>query len=155
MAKSTVALDADGVLRALQGAYARDVGKTALLQLVADRMRAAGAPYTGVYMYMLHGTMLELEAFSGRETPHTRIPVGKGLCGKAVAEGHDIVAADVNAAPEYLACNLETKSELVVLIRRGKNILGQIDVDSDVPDGFSPEEHAAVTRVADGLASLL
>ena len=155
MAKATAVLDAEGILRAMQGAYARDVGRKALLQLVADRMRAAGAPYTGVYLYMLHGSMLELEAYAGRETPHTRIPVGKGLCGKAVAEGRDIVAADVNAAPEYLACNLETRSELIVLIRRGSNVLGQIDVDSDVPDGFSPDEHAAVTRVADGLASLL
>ena len=155
MARATAVLDVDNILRALQGAYARNVGRKALLQLVADRMRAAGPPYTGVYMYMLRGTMLELEAFSGRETPHTRIPVGKGLCGKAIAEGHDIVAADVNAAPEYLACNLETRSELIVLIRRGKDVFGQIDVDSDVADGFSADEHAAVTRVADGLASLL
>ena len=155
MAKATAVLDVEAILRALQGAYAKDAGRKALLQLFADRMRAAGAPYTGVYMYMLHGTMLELEAYAGRETPHTKIPVGKGLCGKAIAEGHDIVAADVHAQSEYLACNLETKSELIVLIRRGNHILGQIDVDSDVPDGFSPDEHAAVTRVADGLASLL
>ena len=155
MAKATVVLDADGVLRALQGAYAKNAGRKALLQVVADRLRAAGPPYTGVYLYMLHGGMLELEAYAGRETPHTRIPVGKGLCGKAVAEARDIVAADVNESAEYLACNLETKSELIVLVRRGKEILGQIDVDSDVLDGFSPEEHAAVTRVADGLASLL
>lgn len=155
MAKATVVLDSDGVLRALQGAYAKDAGRKALLQLVADRLRSAGPPYTGVYMYMLHGSMLELEAYAGRETPHTRIPVGKGLCGKAVAEAHDIVAADVNENPEYLACNLETKSELIVLVRRGKEIIGQIDVDSDVQDGFTPDEHAAVTRVADGLASLL
>ncbi|HEY2824616.1 MAG TPA: hypothetical protein VGI83_03635, partial [Gemmatimonadales bacterium] len=147
MAEATsqrVVLDADSVLRGLQGAYARNVGRQALLQLVADRMRAAGPPYTGVYLYMLHGTMLALEAFSGRETPHTRIPVGTGLCGKAVLENHDIVAADVNASADYLACNLDTKSELIVLLRRGKNILGQIDVDSDIPDGFSPAEHAAV-----------
>jgi GAF domain-containing protein len=62
---------------------------------------------------------------------------------------------DVRARANYLACNLETRSELVVLIRRGGTILGQIDVDSDVPDPFTPEEVAQVKRVADGLAVLL
>jgi L-methionine (R)-S-oxide reductase len=148
-------LDADHVVRALQAAFARDVTREQLLQVVADKLKAAGPPYSGVYLYMLHGDMLALEAFAGRVTPHTRIPVGTGLCGRAVAEGHDIVAADVNAAPGYLACNLETRSELIVLIRRGAEVLGQIDVDSDLPNAFPAAEHEAVTLVADGLASLL
>ena len=148
-------LDPDRVLRALQGAYGKGAARRALLQVVADRLKAAGPPYTGVYLYMLHGDMLDLEAFAGRETPHTHIPVGKGLCGKAITEDRDIVTADVAANPDYLACNIETRSELIVLVRRGPVVFGQIDVDSDVPDGFSPAEHAAVTRVADGLASLL
>jgi GAF domain-containing protein len=104
---------------------------------------------------MLHGDDLVLEAYDGRDTEHTRIPVGRGLCGQAVAQGRDINAPDVRAAPGYLACNLETQSELVVLIRRGEEILGQIDVDSDVPAGFSEAEHRAVKQVADALAVLL
>lgn len=152
---ASVVLDADRVLRALQGAYAKGARRGELLQLVADRLKAAGPPYTGVYLYMLHGDVLDLEAFAGRETPHTRIPVGQGLCGKAITDDRDIVAADVTANPDYLACNIETRSELIVLVRRGRQVLGQIDVDSDVADGFSPAEHAQVTRVADGLASLL
>jgi GAF domain-containing protein len=61
----------------------------------------------------------------------------------------------VTARDEYIACNLDTKSELVVLIRRGDLILGQIDVDSDQLDPFTPEEEAAVEEVADALATLL
>ncbi|MBS1241444.1 MAG: putative sensor protein [Gemmatimonadetes bacterium] len=148
-------LDGDRVVAALRGAFTRDVDRQGLLQLAADRIRAAGSPYTSVYLYMLHGEMLVLEAFSGRETDHTRIPVGKGVCGTAVATGEDQNIGDVRALGNYLACNLETRSELVVLIRRGGLILGQIDVDSDVEGRFAPEEQAEVKLVADALAVLL
>ncbi|MDH4044626.1 MAG: GAF domain-containing protein [Gemmatimonadota bacterium] len=151
----STALDADAVVRALQGAFARDVGRRGLLALVATRLRAAGAPYTGVYLYMLHGEMLVLEAFAGRPTDHTEIPVGQGICGQAVAERRDINVADVSQADGYLACSIETRSELVVLIRRHDEILGQIDIDSDATDGFDAAERAAVRTVADALAALL
>lgn len=148
-------LDAEAVVRALQGAFARDGERQGLLDLVATRLRAAGPPYTGVYLYMLHGDTLVLEAFDGRPTHHTRIPVGHGICGRAVAEGRDLNVPDVSRAEDYLACSIETRSELVVLIRRHDEILGQIDIDSDVVDGFGGDEEAAVRAVADGLAALL
>ena len=148
-------LDAEAVVRALQGAFARDVGRQGLLELVAARLQAAGSPYTGVYLYMLHGDTLVLEAFDGRPTHHTRIPVGDGICGRAVAERRDLNVPDVSQAEGYLACSIETRSELVVLIRRHDEILGQIDIDSDVVDGFDGEEAAAVRTVADALAALL
>jgi L-methionine (R)-S-oxide reductase len=148
-------LDADRVVAAMRGAFARDVGRAELLSLAAEKIRAAGAPYTSVYLYMLHGDQLELEAFAGRETEHTRIAVGHGVCGAAVATGLDQNVPDVRAIDNYIACNLWTRSELVVLIRRGAAILGQIDIDSDVPDPFSPDEEAAVRKVADALAVLL
>ncbi len=151
----TSTLNSDRLVRALQGAYARNQRRKELLQLVANRIREAGPPYTGVYLYMLHGNMLELEAFDGRSTQHISIPVGHGICGQAVAEARDINVPDVNAAPGYLACSIETRSELVVLIRRGPLILGQIDVDSDVVNGFSEAEEVAVKEVADALAALL
>jgi GAF domain-containing protein len=148
-------VDGDKIVAALRGAFTREVGRKALLQLAADRLRASGPPYTSVYLYMLHGQALELEAFAGRETEHTTIPVGKGVCGTAVATGKDQNVGDVSATTNYLACNLFTKSELVILIRRGATILGQIDVDSDVPDPFTTEEEAEVRKVADALAVLL
>ncbi len=148
-------LDGERIAAALRGAFAREASRLEMLQLAADRIRSAGPPYTSVYLYMLHGQELVLEAFAGRETDHTRIPVGKGVCGTAVATGRDQNVGDVRAIGNYLACNLETRSELVVLIRRGPLVLGQIDVDSDVPDPFTPEEEAAVRMVSDALAVLL
>src|SRR5438876_1668531 len=148
-------LDADRLVAALRGAFARDVGRGELLRLAGEKIRAAGAPYTSVYLYMLHGEELVLEAFAGRETDHTRIAVGQGVCGTAVATGEDQNVPDVRVISNYLACNAWTRSELVVLIRRGSTVLGQIDVDSDVPDPFTPDEEAAVRKVADALAVLL
>ncbi len=148
-------LAADRIVAALRGAFAREVGRKALLTLAAERIREAGPPYTSVYMYMLHGEELVLEAWDGRETDHVRIPVGKGVCGTAVATREDQNVPDVRAIENYIACNTWTRSELVVLIRRGETILGQIDVDSDVPDPFTPAEEAEVRKVADALAVLL
>lgn len=148
-------LDADRIVNALRGAFTREVGRAAMLQLAADRVHAAGAPYTSVYLYMLHGNELVLEACTGRATTHTRIPVGTGVCGLAVATKQDQNVPDVHAVSHYLACNTWTRSELVILIRRGATILGQIDIDSDEPAPFSPEEEAEVRKVADALAVLL
>ena len=148
-------LDGEKVVAALRGAFAREVGRTPLLQLAADRIRAAGSPYTSVYLYMLEQGELVLEAHSGRETEHTRIAVGHGVCGTAVATGLDQNVGDVRARENYIACNLFTRSELVVLIRLGNVILGQIDIDSDALDPFTPEEEAEVKKVADALGVLL
>jgi L-methionine (R)-S-oxide reductase len=149
------ALDGDRVVAALRGAFARDAGREELLRTAAEKIRAAGPPYTSVYLYMLHGDELVLEAHAGRDTDHVRIPVGKGVCGTAVATGRDQNVPDVTAVENYLACNTWTRSELVVLIRRGSTILGQIDIDSDHPAPFTPDEEAAVRTVADALAILL
>jgi len=149
------ASEATKVVRALRAAQLHDESRQALLQMACERIRAWGPPYTSVYAYMLHRNELVLEAHAGRDTDHTRIPVGKGVCGTAVAEQRDQNVADVTAIGNYLACNVFTKSELVVLIRRGEHILGQIDIDSDVPNGFGEREHADIREVADALAVLL
>ena len=151
----TTVLDADRVVTRLRSAFNHDTKRSELLTLAAQLIREAGKPYTSVYLYMLHGDELVLEAHSGRDTDHVRIPVGTGVCGTAVATGEDQVVPDVQGRANYLACNLFTKSELVVLIRRGKQILGQIDVDSDELDPFTPEEVDAVRQVAEALAVLL
>jgi GAF domain-containing protein len=148
-------LQGHSIVAALRAAFCQDVARQQLLQQAADRIQAAGPPYTSAYLYMVHDSELRLEAYAGRPTEHTTIPVGKGICGSAVAEGANQNVGDVTARDEYLACNLDTRSELVVLIRRGDLILGQIDIDSDQLDPFTPEEEAAVHQVADALAVLL
>ena len=147
--------DARAVVRALRAAHLHDTPRAELLAMACEKIRAWGVPFTSVYAYMLHGDELVLEAHAGRDTQHTRIPVGRGVCGTAVATGRDQNVPDVGAVENYLACNTFTKAELVVLIHRGEAILGQIDIDSDVREGFGEAEYGAVKEVADALAVLL
>lgn len=111
--------------------------------------------FNWVGIYVLKGKTLELGPYIGAATEHTRIPVGRGVCGTAVAQDADQNIPDVQAHGNYLACSLETRSELVVLIRdRKKRILGQIDIDSHTRGAFGPEEERAVKQVAQELGAL-
>jgi len=148
-------LQADRIISVLRGAFAKDSTRQQILQIVADKMQAVGAPYTSVYLYMLHGDELVLETYAGRTTDHVRIKVGHGVCGTAVSENADQNVPDVQGRENYIACNLFTRSELVVLIRRGREVLGQIDVDSDVLDPFTDDEVAEVRKVAEAAAVLI
>lgn len=148
-------LDSDKIVTRLRAAFNHGNSSAQLLALATQLIHEAGPPYTSVYVYMLRDNELVLAAFSGRETEHTRIAVGQGVCGTAIATGEDQNVGDVRARENYIACNLFTRSELVILIRRGAHVLGQIDIDSDVPDPFTSDEERAVRQVADALAVLL
>jgi L-methionine (R)-S-oxide reductase len=110
--------------------------------------------YTGVYFYALEGETLVLRAHAGRDTEHVRIPLGQGICGLSARTKQAVVVDDVAADPRYLACNLETKSEIVVPILRGETYLAQIDVDSDHPAAFGPADRAFLAEVAAALEPL-
>ena len=109
-------LDSERTITRLRAAFNHGTPRGGLLKLAADLIRESGPPYTSVYLYMLHGQELILEAASGRDTEHTRIAVGHGVCGTAVATGDDQNVGDVRGRENYIACNLFTRSELVVLI---------------------------------------
>lgn len=93
-------------------------------------------------IYVLKGEMLHLDAYVGEATDHTEIPVGRGVCGTAVATGENQVVPDVRRLENYLACSLKTRSEIVTLIRRDGAILGQIDIDSHEVEAFDRQDEA-------------
>jgi L-methionine (R)-S-oxide reductase len=125
-----------------------------LLRSAVQYLAALSPKFNWVGIYVLRGETLELGPYVGEPTEHTRIQVGVGVCGTAVARNEDMNVADVTAVENYLACSVETASELVVLIRsRDGGILGQIDIDSHTRGAFGPKEEAAVKQVAEELGS--
>jgi GAF domain-containing protein len=137
-----------------------------------DALAAAGAPldellraavhgvhglsprfhWTGIYELGSDG-VLRLGPFVGAPTEHTAIPVGQGVCGTAVAERRDLNVPDVREVGNYLACSLQTRSELVVLVRSADVIHAQIDIDSHEVAAFDAGVESEVRAVADRLAA--
>ncbi len=109
--------------------------------------------WTGVYF--LRGQTLQLGPYVGAATEHTRIAVGEGLCGQAIANDKDMDVADVTAAPGYLACSVGTRAEAIALIRYQGKVLGQIDVDSDTAGEFGEEAMRSLRAVAEIIAPLV
>lgn len=108
--------------------------------------------YDWVGIYMLEGDTLVLGPSVGKPTEHTRIPLGQGICGAAASSGQTVIVDDVNADPRYLACSIETRSEIVVPIKSGGRVLGEIDIDSDTPAAFKQEDRELLEAVAAILA---
>src|SRR5256885_61226 len=109
-----------------------------MARLLHDRM----LKYNWVGFYMLEPgadpPVLVLGAFEGAMTPHTRIPLNQGICGAAASSGQTVVVDDVNKDPRYLACSLETKSEIVVPVFVHGKVVGEIDIESHFPAAFTP-----------------
>lgn len=122
-------------------------GRT-LLEQVVETLKANRPHYTWVGVYLLEGDELVLGPFLGKPSPHTRIPLGRGICGAAATAKATIVVDDVNADPRYLACSLETQSEIVVPIMDGSRVLGEIDIDSDRPAAFGEEDRQLLEAIA-------
>jgi len=111
--------------------------------------------YSWVGIYLTEGNELALGPFLGKPSPHTRIPLGKGICGAAATQKQTIIVDDVHADPRYLACSIETRSEIVVPIMLGSEVLGEIDIDSDRPAAFGPADRELLEAVAALLAPRL
>ncbi len=105
--------------------------------------------YSWVGIYLVEGEDLVLGPWQGPQaTEHVRIPVGMGICGAAAASGTTEIVDDVDADPRYLACFPSTRSEIVVPIAYEGKVVGEIDIDSDRPAAFGPDDRAFLERVA-------
>ncbi|HUK90842.1 MAG TPA: GAF domain-containing protein [Blastocatellia bacterium] len=126
-----------------------------LLRAAVSLLRENRPYYNWVGIYLLDGGFLTLHNYVGKPTEHSRIAVGTGVCGAAVADRENKIVGDVTAIENYLACSVETRSEIVVLIRRGEVILGQIDIDSNHKDAFTVADEELLSGVAEILAEKL
>jgi L-methionine (R)-S-oxide reductase len=134
-------LQVDAVLTRLKGRQA--------LAEICRFLRSSFRHYRWVGVYRLEGTTLILDAWDGpAPTEHTRIPLDRGICGQAAREGRTVIVDDVRASPEYLACFLDTRAEIVVPIRRGDEVLGEIDIDGNEVGAFDASDRAFLETVA-------
>ena len=111
--------------------------------------------WTGFYFMNDEKQQLEIGPYVGAYTDHTVIPYGRGICGQVAMSGKTFEVPDVHAQDNYLACSLATKSEIVVPIYKGDNLIGQIDIDSHELDPFTQEDHNLLEAVANFVAQRL
>jgi GAF domain-containing protein len=120
----------------------------AFFEDLVRRVQAHRPAWHWVGIYLLDGETLKLGPYVGAPTEHVTIPVGVGVCGTAVARNTNIIVDDVRAQDNYLACSLETRSELVVLIRDQSEVIGQFDIDSDNVAEFDAGDTALLEALA-------
>lgn len=108
--------------------------------------------YNWVGFYMLEPgarpPVLVLGHYQGAMTPHTRIFLNQGICGAAASSGRTVIVDDVSKDSRYLACSLETKSEIVVPIFVRGEVAGELDIDSHFPAAFGGEDRELVEYCA-------
>ena len=146
--------DAGVIIRELQGM--RDDGhlSDALLRK-AVRTLSEDDRFDWVGVYLTKDDELWLHNYVGEPTVHAKIPIGSGICGRAVAERTNLNIPDVSKEENYLACSPDIQSELVILIRAGDEIFGEIDVDSEALAAFTEDDEIALISIADKLAEQL
>ena len=136
-----VLLKMDSVLGESKGRKARE----AMVRLLNSSVPS----YSWVGIYAVDGKDLVLDSWVGpAATEHTRIPMGKGVCGYAAKSGRTEIVSDVSKDPRYLQCFLSTKSEIVVPITRDRTVVGEIDIDSDQLGAFSTVDREFLEAVA-------
>jgi GAF domain-containing protein len=109
--------------------------------------------YNWVGFYMLEAganpPVLVLGHYQGAMTPHTRISLHQGICGAAASSGKTVVVDDVTKDTRYLACSLETKSEIVVPVFVRGQVAGELDIDSHFLAAFTSDDRELVEYCAE------
>ena len=103
--------------------------------------------WAGFYFLDAAGNELVVGPFQGKPAC-VRIAVGRGVCGTAIAERRTILVPDVHEFPGHIACDAASRSELVVVLRRGDAILGVLDLDSPLPGRFDETDRIALEELA-------
>lgn len=142
-------------LAALTDALAKESDAQRAMDITVQTLPKHLPSYTWTGIYLLDSNELVLGPYVGKPSPHTRIPLGRGICGAAAAEEKTIIVDDVNADSRYLACSIETKSEIVVPIMLNGEVLGELDIDSDRPAAFNEKDQQLLEAIAALLAPKL
>jgi len=125
-----------------------------VLEKVVDYLYENFNHYSWVGIYIVEGNDLVLGPWRGEQaTEHTKMPIGTGVCVSAVQSGKTEIVPDVSKDERYLTCFVSTRSEIVVPIKKDRKIIGEIDIDSDIPDAFDNNDTVFLEKIADVLTS--
>jgi GAF domain-containing protein len=111
-----------------------------------------GYNWVGIYVMNHETRTLHLGPYAGAPTDHTVIPFGKGICGQVALSGQTHITGDVTAEENYIACSIETKSEIVVPMYWNNQLIAQIDIDSHIADAFDEADETFLKEVNQLLA---
>ena len=111
--------------------------------------------WSGFYFMNNEKQQLEIGPYAGAKTDHITIPFGKGICGQVAESGISFEVPDVEQQDNYLACSIDTKSEIVVPMFLREQLIGQIDIDSHSVDPFTAEDHELLSWIAAFVAKRL
>jgi GAF domain-containing protein len=97
--------------------------------------------------YLMKGGELVLGPFQGKPAC-VRIALGRGVCGTAAARAESVVVPDVHAFPGHIACDADSRSELVVPLLKDGAVIGVLDLDSPLPGRFDEEDRLGCEALA-------
>ena len=125
---------------------------------ICELLRDNVPEYEWVGLYLvdkLSPEELVLGPFAGEDTEHKRIKIGKGICGRAAFKQKTLIIDNVCAESNYLACNPDVKSEIVVpIIKQGK-LIGEIDIDSNEEAAFSEMDEIFLGRICELISPII
>ena len=115
--------------------------------------RLEGVNWAGFYLLTEPKTLV-LGPFQGK-IACVRIPVGKGVCGTAIAEEKVQRVDDVHAFPGHIACDAASNAEIVIPLKVNGVVVGVLDIDSTVYNRFDSDDEAGLVTITDGLCEVL
>jgi GAF domain-containing protein len=111
--------------------------------------------WVGFYFVKQNSKTLHLKAFAGIPTDHTVIPFGKGICGQVAISNKNFVVDDVHAQDNYISCNIDVKSEIVIPLFLNNENIGQIDIDSNTINAFNESDVVLLEKVNEKISNYM
>ena len=138
----------DRLIKQVRSAIATLNDRDAVFRAAAQLIDSYSDTFNWTGFYLLKGKELSVGPYVGQRTPHETIPLDQGICGAAATQHESVIVDDVTSDPRYLACSVETRSEIVVPLMDGDKCLGEIDIDSNKVAAFSNEDKDMLEKIA-------
>ena len=146
------------LLGEIEGLVSSQGEGNALLERVCGLLKERVESYDWVGFYLVDPERereLVLGPFAGEPTDHKRIRFGQGICGQAADLLKVFIVPDVTKESNYLSCSAQVRSEIVIPLFRGETLVGELDIDSHLPDPFDEKDRLFLEKVGALVVPLL